>query len=208
MFASFPTELLRGLRLTLVMAAVLGLLYPLAITGIAQGVFAHQANGSLVTNGHGQLIGSELIGQEFTSPRYFNGRVSATVSATNPDQVQPYNAENSAGSNLGPSNPELNQRIRKSVQEIRQKNGLAPNQPIPVDLVTADFSGLDPDISEQSALLQVNRVAQARHLDPARVHTLVEDHVQGRVLGIFGEPHVNVLEVNQALDDGGAGTGA
>lgn len=204
MFAAFPAELLRALRLTLVMAAILGLLYPLAITGIAQGAFNHQANGSLVTNQQGQVIGSELIGQEFTSPQYFNGRVSATVDAGNPDRDQPYNAENSAGSNLGPANQELQDRVQKDVEQIRQKNGLAPNQPVPVDLVTADFSGLDPAISEQSALIQVDRVARTRHLDPGKVRALVERHVHGRVLGIFGEPYVNVLEVNQALDDGGA----
>jgi K+-transporting ATPase ATPase C chain len=204
MFTSLSTELLRALRLTLVMAAVLGLLYPLAMTGIAQGAFNHQANGSLVTNQRGQVIGSELIGQEFTSPQYFHGRVSATVNASNPDQDQPYNAENSAGSNLGPTNQELQDRVKKDVEDIRKQNGLAANQPVPVDLVTADFSGLDPDISEQSALIQVDRVAQTRHLDPAKVHALVEDHVHGRVLGVFGEPYVNVLEVNQALDHGGA----
>lgn len=205
MFASFPTELLRGLRLTLVIAAVTGLLYPLAITGIAQGVFNHQANGSLVTNQKGQVVGSELIGQEFTSPKYFNGRVSATVNASNPKQDQPYNAENSAGSNLAPSNQELQDRVKKDVQDIRKKNGLSPNQPVPVDLVTADFSGLDPAISEQSALIQVDRVAQTRGLDSGRVRALVESHLHGRVLGIFGEPYVNVLEVNQALDSGAAG---
>ena len=204
MFASFPSELLRGLRITVVIFALTGLLYPLAMTGIAQGVFNHQANGSLVTNQKGQVVGSELIGQEFTSSRYFNGRVSATVSASNPKQDQPYNAENSAGSNLAPSNQELQDRVNQDVQDIRQKNGLSPNQQIPVDLVTADFSGLDPAISEQSALIQVDRVAQTRGLDSGKVRALVESHVHGRVLGLFGEPYVNVLEVNQALDSGAA----
>ena len=204
LFASFPSELLRALRLTLVIAAVTGLLYPLAITGIAQGVFNHQANGSLVTNQKGQVIGSELIGQEFTSPRYFNGRVSATTNPSNPNQAQPYNAENSGGSNLAPSNQALQQRVAQDVQKIRKQDGLAPNAPVPVDLVTADFSGLDPDISQQSALIQVERVAQTRQLDSGKVRALVEAHVHGRVLGIFGEPYVNVLEVNQALDGGAA----
>jgi K+-transporting ATPase ATPase C chain len=204
LFASFPSELLRALRLTLVIAAVTGLLYPLAMTGIAQGAFNHQANGSLVTNQKGQVLGSELIGQEFTSPRYFNGRVSATTNPSNPSQSQPYNAENSGGSNLAPSNQALQQRVAQDVQKIRKQDGLAPNAPVPVDLVTADFSGLDPDVSEQSALIQVDRVAQTRQLDSGKVRALVESHVHGRVLGIFGEPYVNVLEVNQALDSGAA----
>jgi potassium-transporting ATPase KdpC subunit len=204
MLAALPTELLRSLRLTLVIAAVTGLIYPLAMTGIAQAAFNHQANGSLVTK-DGQVVGSSLIGQQFTGPDYFHGRVSATVDASDPTKAVPYNADNSAGSNLGPSNQALIDRVSKDVQTVRTDNGLGPNALVPADLVTADFSGLDPDVSEASALLQVSRVAQARGLDAARVRALVERHVQGRVLWVFGEPHVNVLDVNMALDRGEAG---
>jgi K+-transporting ATPase ATPase C chain len=203
MLASLPSELLRSLRLTLVIFAVTGLVYPLVGTGIAQALFHSQANGSLVTK-NGQVIGSSLIGQEFTNARYFNGRVSATVNPTT-SKPEPYAADNSAGSNLGSNNKALIDRVSQDVAAIRKKNGLAPDARIPVDLVTADFSGLDPNISEASALIQVDRVARTRSLDPARVRALVEKHVQGRILGIFGEPHVNVLDVNMALDNGEAG---
>ncbi len=203
MLAFIPAELLRALRLTLVVAAVTGVIYPLAITGLAQGLFPGQANGSLVTE-NGRVVGSALIGQEFTSPRYFHGRPSATVNATT-GRPQPYAADNSGGSNLGPSNPALIERVARDVQATRQQDHLPPNATIPVDLVTTDFSGLDPDISEASALLQVTRVAQARHLGPAAVRSLVEHHLHGRMLGVFGEPYVNVLELNLALDRGEAG---
>jgi K+-transporting ATPase ATPase C chain len=201
MLASLPSELLRSLRLTLVIFAVTGLVYPLVGTGIAQALFHSQANGSLVTK-NGQVIGSTLLGQEFTSTRYFHGRVSATVNPST-GKPEPYAADNSAGSNLGPNSKALIDRVSQDVAAIRKENGLAPDAQIPVDLVTADFSGLDPNISEASALIQVDRVAKARNLDPTKVHALVEDHVQGRVLWIFGEPHVNVLGVNMALDSGG-----
>jgi potassium-transporting ATPase KdpC subunit len=203
MLASLPAELLRALRLTLVVALVTGLIYPFVITGIAQGVFNSQANGSLVTK-NGQVVGSSLIGQEFTSAKYFHGRPSATTNTTDATKAQPYNAANSGGSNLAPSNQALIDRVKKDVQNIRQKDGLAPGQQVPADLVTTDFSGFDPDITEASALIQVHRVATARHLDEAKVRALVESHVQGRVLGIFGEPYVNVLDINMALDSGGA----
>jgi potassium-transporting ATPase KdpC subunit len=203
MLASIPSELLRGLRLTVVVFAVTGLIYPFVGTGLAQLLFNHQANGSLVTQ-NGQVVGSSLIGQQFTSDRYFHGRPSATNNAGT-GKPQPYAADNSAGSNLGPSNQALIDRVKTGVQAVRQQNGLSADQQVPVDLVTADFSGLDPDISEASALLQVNRVALARSLDPAKVRALVEDHVHGRVLWVFGEPYVNVLEVNMALDSGAAG---
>jgi potassium-transporting ATPase KdpC subunit len=204
MLRSLPSELLTGLRLTVLIFAVTGLIYPLVGTGIAQALFHSQANGGLVTK-NGQVVGSTLIGQEFTSPRYFNGRVSATVNVSDPTKAQPYNAQNSAGSNLGPNNKALSDRVAQDVAAIRKKDGLAPDAKIPVDLVTADFSGLDPNITEAGALIQVDRVAKARGLDPARVRALVESHVQGRILWIFGEPHVNVLDVNMALDSGQAG---
>jgi K+-transporting ATPase ATPase C chain len=202
MLASLPSELLRSLRLVLVIAVVTGLIYPLVMTGVIQAVFHSQANGSLVTR-NGQVVGSSLIGQEFTSPKYFHGRPSATTNAST-GKPQPYAADNSAGSNYGPSNKALIDRVSKGVDTARKDNGLDPTAPVPADLVTTDFSGFDPDISEASALLQVNRVATARNLDAAKVRALVERHLQGRSLWIFGEPHVNVLDVNIALDNGEA----
>lgn len=202
MLASLPSELLRSLRLVLVIAVVTGLIYPLVMTGVIQAVFHSQANGSLVTR-NGQVVGSSLIGQEFTSAKYFHGRPSATTNAST-GKPQPYAADNSAGSNYGPSNKALIDRVSKDVDTARKDNGLDPNAQVPADLVTTDFSGFDPDISEASALLQVNRVASARNLDAAKVRALVERHLQGRILWIFGEPHVNVLDVNMALDNGEA----
>jgi K+-transporting ATPase ATPase C chain len=204
MLASIPSELLRALRLTVVIFAVTGLVYPLVGTGLAQALFRGQANGSLVTR-NGQVVGSSLIGQQFTKPEYFHGRPSATVDASDASKAVPYNAANSAGSNYGPSNQALIDRVKKDVDTARQENGLAADAQVPADLVTADFSGFDPDITEASALLQVDRVAQARGVDAAKVRALVEKHVQGRVLWIFGEPHVNVLDVNMALDGREAG---
>ena len=196
MIASLPDEIVRAVRLTLVFAVFTGLVYGLVLTGVFQLVFPSQANGSLITQ-NGQVVGSQLIGQQFTSDRYFHGRYSATST--------PYAADNSAGSNLGPNNKALIDRVASSARTIRQENGLAANAQVPVDLVTADFSGFDPDVTEASALLQVDRVAKARGLDAARVHALVEEYVQGRILWVFGEPHVNVLQLNMALDAGEAG---
>ena len=189
-------EALRAIRLTLVFAVVTGLVYSLVLTGAFQLVFPSQANGSLITV-NGQVVGSQLIGQEFKSDRYFHGRVSSTSPA--------YAADNSAGSNLGPNNKALIDRVASSARAVRAENGMGQNDPVPVDLVTADFSGFDPDITEASALLQVHRIAQARGLDESRVRALVEKYVHGRILWIFGEPYVNVLEVNLALDRGEAG---
>jgi K+-transporting ATPase ATPase C chain len=201
---SLPTELLRALRLTLVVAVVTGLIYPLVITGISQVVFHDQANGSLIVK-NGQVVGSKLIGQNFTDPKYFFGRPSATTNVTDATKSDPYNAQNSAGSNLAPSNKALIDRVSKAVAQIRKENNLAADSMVPVDLVTTDFSGFDPDITEAGALIQVTHVATARNLDPAKVRALVEKYVQGRSLGIFGEPHVNVLALNMALDNGEAG---
>ena len=195
MIRSLPVELLRAVRLTLVFAVVTGLIYSLAMTGAIQLVFPSQANGSLVTY-HGQVVGSQLIGQEFKSDKYFHGRVSATAT--------PYAADNSAGSNLGPNSKALIDRVASSARTVRRENGLGPNDQVPVDLVTADFSGFDPDITEASALLQVQRVAQARGLSESRLHGLVERYVHGRILWVFGEPYVDVLELNMALDAGEA----
>jgi len=201
---SLPIELLRALRLTLVVAVVTGLIYPLVITGISQVVFHDQANGSLIVK-NGQVVGSKLIGQNFTDPRYFFGRPSATVNQNDATKSDPYNAANSAGSNLAPSNKVLIDRVAKAVAQIRKQNNLPAGSMVPVDLVTTDFSGFDPDITEAGALIQVNHVAAARNLDPAKIRALVEKYVQGRSLGLFGEPRVNVLALNMALDNGEAG---
>jgi K+-transporting ATPase ATPase C chain len=201
---SLPAELLRAARLTLVVAVVTGLIYPFVVTGVAQVAFHDQANGSLIKK-NGQLVGSRLIGQNFTDPKYFFGRPSATLNQSDATKSDPYNAQNSAGSNLAPSNQALIDRVSKAVAQIRKENNLPAGSLVPIDLVTTDFSGLDPDITEAGALTQVNHVAAARNLDPAKVRALVEKHVQGRVLGVFGEPHVNVLALNLALDAGEAG---
>jgi potassium-transporting ATPase KdpC subunit len=201
---SLPSEVVRSIRLTLVVAVVTGLIYPLVITGISQVVFHDQASGSLIVK-NGQVIGSRLIGQNFTDPKYFFGRPSATVNVSDATKSDPYNAQNSAGSNLAPSNKVLIDRVSKAVAQIRKENNLPADSMVPVDLVTTDFSGFDPDITEAGALTQVNHVAAARNLDPVKVRALVEKYVQGRVLGVFGEPHVNVLALNLALDNGEAG---
>jgi potassium-transporting ATPase KdpC subunit len=202
MVTNIGRESVVALRLTLVLAFMC-LVYALVITGVAQVVFHAQANGSLITK-NGQVVGSKLIGQEFTDPKYFVGRPSAT-NADDGSRAAPYNAENSAGSNLAPSNKALIDRVAKAVEQVRKDNHLGADSPVPVDLVTADFSGFDPDISEAAALLQVDRVALARGLDPARVRQLVQGHVEGPSLGIFGESHVNVLLLNMALNGGAAG---
>jgi len=196
MLSLIPRDILKSIRITLVFGLIGGVIYPLAITGVSQVLFNSQANGSLITK-NGQVVGSTLIGQQFSSPKYFWGRPSATTPA--------YAADNSTGSNLGPSSQVLITRVASAARAFRQANGMGPNDPVPVDILTTDFTGFDPDISEAAALLQVNRVAQARGLDPARVRALVEKYVQGRILWIFGEPYVNVLQVNMALDNGEAG---
>jgi K+-transporting ATPase ATPase C chain len=201
---SLPGEVVRSIRLTLVVAVVTGLLYPLVITGISQVVFHDQANGSLIVK-NGQIVGSKLIGQNFTDPKYFFGRPSATTNISDATKSDPYNAQSSAGSNLAPSNRVLIDRVAKSVAQIRKENNLPADSMVPVDLVTTDFSGFDPDITEAAALIQVNHVATARNLDPVKVRALVEKYVQGRLLVVFGEPHVNVLALNMALDNGEAG---
>jgi K+-transporting ATPase ATPase C chain len=183
-----------------VMTVITGLVYPLAMTGIAQLVFPGQANGSLIER-NGQVIGSRLIGQYFASDRYFHARPSATTEPDPKDPSKtipvPYAADNSGGSNLGPTNQALIDRVKTEAAKLAKQN---PGTPVPVDLVTTSASGLDPDITPAAALFQVPRVAEARHLPPARLRQLVEDHIRGPVLGVLGEARVNVLELNLALD--------
>ena len=203
MLTLIPLDILKAIRMTLVLGLITGVIYPLVITGISQVAFHDQANGSLIMV-NGQVVGSSLIGQNFSADRYFQGRPSATVNPASGSPA-PYEADNSAGSNLGPSNSALINRVASGARAYRQANGLDSNAQVPVDAVTTDFSGFDPDVTEANALLQVHRVAQARGLSDQKVHDLVERHVHGRILWIFGEPYVNVLEVNLALDRGEAG---
>jgi K+-transporting ATPase ATPase C chain len=226
------SELGTGVRITVLFAVVCGIVYPLVMTSVAQVAFNGIANGSLVTDKNGNVLGSSLIGQCFyktskdqagnvtyqttkddqgnvifvADPRYFQSRPSFTVDASgNP---LPCNAANSTGSNLGPSSKVLVSRVTGYTDYLHglgvAKNADGSNAPMPVDLVTGDFTGFDPDISEAGALAQVAMVASARHLDPVKLTALVEAHLSGRSLGIFGSPHVNVLSLNMALDAGGA----
>jgi K+-transporting ATPase ATPase C chain len=168
-----------------------GIIYPLLITGIAQLTFPHQANGNLIIQ-KGQVVGSELIGQSFDDPRYFWGRLSAT-------SPYPYNAASSTGSNLGPSNPALTDEVKARIAALKADDP-TNNSPIPVDLVTSSGSGLDPDISVAAALYQVPRVAKARGISEEVVRGLVNRFTVGRQFGVLGEPRINVLELNLALD--------
>jgi len=183
------------------MTLITGLIYPLAMTGIAQLLFPWQANGSLVYDKDGKVIGSALIGQNFTGEKYFHPRPSATTEPDPKDATKtisvPYAADNSSGSNFGPTQKDLIDRVKGDSEALAKEN---PGTPIPVDLVTTSASGLDPDITPAGALFQVPRVAKARGLPEDQVRALVEAHVQGRTLGVLGEPRVNVLALNLALD--------
>ena len=193
-------ELRPALVLIVLFTIITGLIYPFAITGIAQLVFPRQANGSLVTR-DGAVIGSELMGQVFAKDEYFHGRPSATSAPDPADSTKtvdaPYNAANTSGSNLGPTSKALIERIRGDVEKLKAEN---PNAKIPTDLVTASGSGLDPHISPDAALFQVPRVAKARNMPEDRVRQLVQEQTEGRFLGLLGEPRVNVLALNLALD--------
>ena len=230
---TFVSKYLRpAVVITLLLTVLTGLIYPGVVTALAQLIFPYQANGSLHTI-NGKVIGSDLIGQQWTLPRYFHGRPSATV---NPNSTpSPYEADNTSASNLGPTNstlingnssevtiaqgtpvpagatpvagkkgtydiPGTYLGVKNYVEQFRQENNLAPGTPVPVDMVTASGSGLDPDISIEGALLQINRIARVRSMSPSAVQQIVNDHIHGRFLGVFGEPYVNVLEVNLALD--------
>jgi potassium-transporting ATPase KdpC subunit len=182
---------IRATLLFIALSLLTGVIYPLAITGIAQLAFPHQANGSLIVR-DGKTVGSSLIGQPFTDSKYFWSRPSATM-------PMPYNAESSNGSNLGPTNPDLMKAVKERIAALRKADP-GNNAPIPIDLVTSSASGLDPHISPAAAEYQVGRVARARRLSIQTVRRLVAKHTEGRTLGLLGEPRVNVVELNLELD--------
>jgi len=193
-------EIRPAILMLVVMTIITGLAYPLAMTGIAQTVFPHQANGSLIEK-NGAVIGSELIGQNFAGEKYFHGRPSVTPGPDPQDPSKtvptPYNGGFSVGSNYGPTAKALIDRVQSDVDKLKAEN---PGTPVPADLATASASGLDPDITPAGALFQVPRVAKARNLSENQVRQLVADNTEGRFLGVIGEPHVNVLQLNMALD--------
>jgi len=183
------SQLRPALLLLLILTVVTGLVYPLVVTAVAQVVFPYQANGSLIVK-DGQAIGSELIGQNFTGPQHFHPRPSAAGG-------DGYDGAASGGSNLGPTNKALVERVKTTVEQLRQEN---PSLPIPVDLLTTSGSGLDPHITPAAAQFQIPRVAKARGISEDRLRSLLAEHTEGRQFGILGEPRVNVLKLNLALD--------
>jgi K+-transporting ATPase ATPase C chain len=193
-------EIRPAIVLLLALTLITGLAYPLAMTGLAQAIFPVQAQGSIIER-DGKVVGSALIGQEFTGDQYFHGRPSATTAPDPKDSTKtvpaPYNAANSSGSNLGPTSKALVDRVKGDVDKLKAEN---PSLPVPIDLVTTSASGLDPDISPEGALFQVPRVAKARKMPEDRVRDLVTAQTEGRLAGILGEPRVNVLALNLALD--------
>jgi len=193
-------EIRPAIVFVIALTLITGVVYPFAITGIAQVIFPYKAQGSLVER-DGKVVGSALIGQEFTSDAYFHGRPSATTAPDPNDSTKtvpaPYNAANSGGSNLGPTSKSLIERIQGDIEKLKQEN---PSAQVPVDLVTTSGSGLDPHISPEAALFQVPRVAKARDLPENRLRQLVAENTSDRFVGLLGEPRVNVLELNLALD--------
>jgi potassium-transporting ATPase KdpC subunit len=193
-------EIRPAILVLLLLTLITGLAYPLLMTEVAGAIFPKQAQGSLIER-DGKVIGSALIGQEFKSDKYFHGRPSATTAPDPADSAKtvpaPYNAANSGASNLGPTSKVLADRLKEDVDRLKAEN---PSEAVPVDLVTTSASGLDPDISPEGALFQVPRVAKARNMPEERVRQLVAENTSGRLVGIFGEPRVNVLELNLALD--------
>jgi K+-transporting ATPase ATPase C chain len=193
-------EIRPAIVLVIALTVITGLAYPLAMTGIAGVLFPRQAQGSLIER-DGIVVGSALIGQEFTSERYFRGRPSATTAPDPQDSTKtipaPYNAANSGGSNLGPTNKALIERVSADVEKLKKENLSAA---VPIDLVTTSGSGLDPDISPEGALFQVPRIAKARNLPEDRVREIVNEHIERPLVGVIGEPRVNVLALNLALD--------
>ncbi|MGR8978679.1 MAG: potassium-transporting ATPase subunit KdpC [Gammaproteobacteria bacterium] len=189
MYAHFKT----GLILFILMAVLTGGIYPMTVTGLAQWLFPEQANGSLIKNNQGKIVGSSLIGQAFTDPRYFWGRPSAT-------QPYPYHGGASGGSNLGPSNPLLHELVKKRLQTLKALDPHNKEEPVPVDLITASASGLDPDISPAAAEYQISRIAKARGIKSERLRALIAAHTEPRQWGFLGEPRVNVLQLNRAID--------
>lgn len=187
-----------AIMLTVILTIVTGFIYPGIVTGLAQLIFPNQANGSLLTV-NGKVVGSELIGQYWTQPQYFHGRPSVTVNPST-GTPEPYAADNSTASNQGPTSSALVQNVQQRVAALKKENPDAPSGPVPVDLVTASGSGLDPDISIAGALYQAPRIAKTRGLSLAQVNQLITDHETGRFLWIFGEAYVNVLDLNVALD--------
>jgi K+-transporting ATPase ATPase C chain len=193
-------EIRPAIVFVLALTVITGLVYPLAVTFIAELVFPRQAAGSLVER-DGKVVGAALIGQLFASDFYFHGRPSATTAPDPQDPAKtvpaPYNAGNSGGSNLGPTNQALVERVRADIDKLKAEN---PNAQVPIDLVTTSGSGLDPDISPEAALFQVPRIAKARNLPEDRLRQLVSENIEGRLAGLLGEPRVNVLALNLALD--------
>jgi len=193
-------EVRPAIVLLLALTVITGLIYPLAMTGVAQVLFPRQANGSLLEQ-DGKVVGSALIGQLFSGAGYFHGRPSATNTPDPNDASKtvdlPYNAANSGGSNLGPTNKALIDRVKADVGKLQEENS---NAPVPIDLVTTTGSGLDPHITPEAAQFQVPRIAKARNLPEDRLRQLVDEHIEGRALGLLGEPRVNVLALNMALD--------